>query len=63
MLPPSGASFILGLKHPVVSGPEIISEGTKHWRLSVCGSVIIQNMSPVDEMTRPYSAADDLSFE
>ena len=27
----SGLSFILGLEHPVVSGAEIISEGTKQW--------------------------------
>ena len=35
MLSRGGGSFILGLKHPVVSGTEIISEGTKHWRSSV----------------------------
>ena len=35
MLPPSDASFILGLKHPVVNRTEIISAGTKLWRSSV----------------------------
>ena len=35
VLPPSNASFVLGLKHPVVSGAEIISEGTECWRSSV----------------------------
>ena len=35
VLPPSGASFVLGLEHPVVSGKEITLEETKYWRSSV----------------------------
>ena len=35
MPPPGDPSFIWDLKHPVVGGADIISEGTKHWRSSV----------------------------
>ena len=47
MLPPSGASFILGLKHPVVSGTEIISERNKQWGSSVAlaSSIAFANTS------------------
>ena len=45
MLPPSDASFILGLKHPVVSGAEIILEGTKHCRSSMSLGYSVKGIS------------------